>query len=47
MAYRMPDPTAAPSKWNEGTPEHWAERMEVSGALTPAMRQVFEGDQLL
>ena len=44
MAYRTPDPTAAPARWNEGTPPHWAERMENAGALTPAMRQIFEGD---
>ena len=44
MAYRTPDATAAPARWNEGTPPHWAERMENAGALTPAMRQIFEGD---
>ena len=45
MAYRTPDPKASPAKWNEGTPAHWAERVEAVGGITPAMRRVFEGDR--
>lgn len=44
MAYRTPDPDESPARWNEGTPAHWADRMERSGRLTTAMRRIFEGD---
>ena len=50
MAYRTPDPTepsasaGTSTDWNEGTPAHWAQRMEDTGRLTPAMRRVLEGD---
>jgi hypothetical protein len=56
MAYRTPDPTEssartstlassqASRRWNEGTPAHWAQRMEDAGRLTPAMCRVFEGE---
>ena len=47
MAYRTPDSKASPAKWNEGTPTHWAERMEAASRLTPAMRRIFEGDHSL
>ena len=47
MAYRTPDPDEAPARWNEGTPEHWANRMAGDGLLTDAMHRVFEGDRPL
>ena len=47
MAYRTPDDDeSAATKWNEGTPQHWAERMETTGRLSTTMRRVFAGDQL-
>ena len=47
MAYRTPDPEASPVEWNEGTPAHWAERVEAEDRLTTAMRRIFEGDDPL
>ena len=44
MAYRTRDPDQEPARWNEGTPAHWADRMQEAGGLTPVMRRVFEGD---
>jgi hypothetical protein len=44
MAYRQRDPDEKPARWNEGTPAHWADRMQEAGRLTPTMRRVFEGD---
>ena len=53
MAYRTPDPAQRPTRqnpsrhpghWNEGTPAHWADRMQETGRLTPAMRRVFAAD---
>lgn len=44
MAYRTRDAEATPARWNEGTPAHWADRMEQAGELTPAMRRVFAAD---
>ncbi|MED5414052.1 MAG: hypothetical protein VYC64_03805 [Candidatus Latescibacterota bacterium] len=47
MAYRTRDPEQAPSKWNEGTPAHWADRTDAHGLMTQQMRRIFEGDQPL
>ena len=44
MAYRTRDPDQEPARWNEGTPAHWADRMQEAGELTAVMRRVFEGD---
>ena len=44
MAYRTRDHHEAPSRWNEGTPAHWGERMLAADKLTPMMQRVFEGD---
>lgn len=44
MAYRSPDPTAEPAKWNESAPIHWCEHTEAAGKLSPTARRLFEGD---
>jgi hypothetical protein len=44
MAYRTPDPTAKPAKWNESAPIYWCKRAEASKTLSPAVQRVFEGD---
>jgi hypothetical protein len=44
MAYRTPDPSAPPTRWHEGTPAHWAERMMAAGKVTTAMDRVLAGD---
>ena len=44
MAYRTPDPTAAPTKWSEGAPLHWVERVEAAGKLSPTARRLLEAD---
>lgn len=45
MAYRTPDESAEPTRWQEGAPVHWVERMEAAGTLRAQMRAVFEGDR--
>lgn len=44
MAFRTPDSTAEPAKWNESAPIHWVEKTEATGKLAPTARSVFEGD---
>ncbi|MBT3604582.1 MAG: hypothetical protein HN521_16110 [Candidatus Latescibacteria bacterium] len=44
MAYRTPDPTAEPAKWNESAPIYWCERTEAAGNLSPTAQRLFEGD---
>ncbi|MFT5368907.1 MAG: hypothetical protein ACI8V2_003880 [Candidatus Latescibacterota bacterium] len=44
MAYRSPDPTAEPAKWNESAPIYWCNRTEAAGTLSPTAQRLFEGD---
>ena len=44
MAYRTPDPRAAPRKWSTGVPLHWAERLEAGDRISAAARRVYEAD---
>jgi hypothetical protein len=44
MAFRTPDSTAEPAKWNESTPVHWCERTDAVNKFSPQVRRVFEGD---
>ena len=47
MAYRTPDPDAAPAKWTGGIPTHWVERTAAAGKLSNEERCVFEADNPL
>ena len=47
MAYRTPDPDAAPAKWTGGIPTHWVERTAAAGELSDEERRVFEADNPL
>ena len=47
MAYRTPDPDAAPAKWTGGIPTHWVERTAAAGKLSDKERRVFEADNPL
>ncbi len=44
MAFRTPDPKAAPAKWAESVPFHWVNRMETSGKLSAQACKAFQGD---
>ena len=44
MAFRTPDPEAAPAKWSNGVPPHWADRREADGRISAGARRVFEAD---
>ena len=44
MAFRTPDAEAAPAKWANGVPPHWADRLAAEGRLTSGARRVFEAD---
>ena len=44
MAFRTPDPEAAPAKWSNGVPPHWADRREAEGRISAGARRVFEAD---
>lgn len=44
MAYRTPDPSENPAKWNEAVPVPWAERIASDGRLSALASRVFEGD---
>ena len=40
----LANPKAAPAKWANGVPPHWANRLEAEGRLSAGARRVFEAD---